>query len=406
VLLIEAGTEVSLHVDAVIEAAERQSGLSIENDTGFLPGLEVLIDSIRNDVWNGYEPHVRASMGRSLAHLLAGRLTVLDCRKRYPPITQLRIEKPIFFIGMGRTGSTLIQTLMAQDPGNIAPQMWETISPAPPPRFGFDGERRERVARIMTWYLEAMPELLSQHPYFIEEGYRALAECGSICELNFSSVQFFTYFGTRSHFDWFMSASHENTIALHRMFLQHLQWGREGRHWMCKAVEHGALLRELKAAYPDALFVWTHRDPYAQTASLASTLAVIRERCGGLNDPIQTGLDALRLVKETLNKGMATRQTSPEDIFHDVYFPDLVREPVETLRLLYEKWGRPFNAETQLAMETWLRNNPSDKGGTHRYTAEQFGLSGNVIERELAQYLDRFGRQLEEARVRREGPGS
>jgi hypothetical protein len=400
VLLIEAGPEVSLDVDAIVEAAQRHAGSSTLGDTSFLPGLEALIDSIRADVWDGYTPHVRACMGRSLAHLLAGRSAVLASRRQYPPISQVPIEKPVFFIGMGRTGSTLIQTLMAQDPANIAPQMWETIVPAPPPRFGLDTRRRDRVAEIMTWYLEAMPELLAQHPYFIEDGYRALAECGSICELNFSSIQFFAYFGVRSYFDWFMDTSHGEAVAFHRMFLQHLQWGREGRHWMCKAVEHGVLLEELKATYPDALFVWTHRDPYAQTASLASTLAVIRERCGGLSDPGQLGRDAVRCVKETVDKGMVTRQASPEGMFHDVYFPDLVRDPIGTLRLLYENWGRPLTAEAQLAMQTWLRNNPSDKGGTHKYAGEQFGLSREFVERELAGYLERFGPELDHARVR------
>ena len=399
-LLIEAGPEVGLDVDAIVEAAQRRTGLSMPGDTGFMPGLEALVDSIRADVWDGYTPRVRASMGRSLAHLLAGRMAVLASRKQYAPISGIRIEKPIFFIGMGRTGSTLIQTLMAQDPANVAPQMWETIVPAPPPRFGLDAPRRDRVAEIMRWYLEAMPDLLAQHPYFIEDGYRALAECGSICELNFSSIQFFAYFGTRGYFDWFMSAPHADTVAFHKMFLQHLQWGREGRHWMCKAVEHGVLLEELKATYPDALFVWTHRDPYAQIGSLASTLAVIRERCGGLNDPAQLGRDAVRCVKETVDKGMLVRQASPPEMFHDVYFPDLVRDPIGTLGFLYEAWGRPLTAEAQVAMETWLRNNPSDKGGTHKYTGEQFGLSRALVERELAGYLDRFGRDLDLARLR------
>jgi hypothetical protein len=406
VLLIEDGPDVRLDVDSITEAAQRQTGLTTVGDTRFLAGLDAVVHSIRNDVWDGYTPHVRACIGRSLAHLLASRMAVMDCRQRHPQIAAVKIEKPIFFIGMGRTGSTLIQTLMAQDPANIAPQMWETILPAPPPRLGLDTRRRDRVAQIMGWYLAAMPELLAQHPYFIEDGYRALAECGSICELSFSSLQFFAYFGARSYFDWFMGAEHGEAVAFHRMFLQHLQWGREGRHWMCKAVEHGVLLDELKSTYPDALFVWTHRDPYSQTASLASTLAVIRERCGGLNDPAQLGRDAVRCVKETIDKGMETRQRSGEAQFHDVYFPDLVRDPIGTLRGLYEKCGRPLNAETQLAMETWLRNNPSDKGGTHKYTGEQFGLEREFVDRKLADYLGRFGRQLDEAQARSTGAGA
>jgi Sulfotransferase family len=392
-LLIEDGPEIELNVGAVVDAARRQSGLSDMGDARFLQGLTALINSIRADVWDGYKSAVRSSIGRSLVHLLVARMAVLDCRKRYPEIERVAIEKPIFFIGMGRTGSTLIQTLMAQDPGHIAPQLWETLAPAPPPIFGIQSERRDRVAQIMSWYLGAMPDLLAQHPYFIEDGYRALAECGSICELSFASLQFFAYFGAKSYVDWFLNADHTETIAFHKMFLQHLQWGREGRHWMCKAVEHGALLHELQLAYPDAVFVWTHRDPYKQAASLASTLAVIRERCGGLEEPAQAGADAVHAIRTTIDKGMATRAASDESRYYDVYFDDLVERPIDTLRGLYEKCGRPFNAEAQLAMETWLRNNRADKGGAHSYTAEQFGLSRDLIQRQLEGYLARFGRR-------------
>ena len=146
----------------------------------------------------------------------------------------------------------------------------------------------------------------------------------------------------RGYFDWFMSAPHADTVAFHKMFLQHLQWGREGRHWMCKAVEHGVLLQELAQGDVSGCPVRrTHRDPYAQIGSLASTLAVIRERCGGLNDPAQLGRDAVRCVKETVDKGMLVRQASPPEMFHDVYFPDLVRDPIGSLGFLYEAGDGP-----------------------------------------------------------------
>ena len=61
-------------------------------------------------------------------------------------------------------------------------------------------------------------------------------------------------------------------------------------------------------------------------------------------------------------------------MYRESYLPDLVRDPIGTLGFLYEAWGRPLTAEAQVAMETWLRNNPSDKGGTRKYTGEQFGL--------------------------------
>ena len=102
-LLIEAGPEVGLDVDAIVEAAQRRTGLSMPGDTGFMPGLEALVDSIGADVWSGFTPRVRASIGRWLAHLLAGRMAVLACRAiRSDQRDRMRSR---FRIGMGRIGS-------------------------------------------------------------------------------------------------------------------------------------------------------------------------------------------------------------------------------------------------------------------------------------------------------------
>ena len=42
------------------------------------------------------------------------------------------MKKPIFIIGMPRTGTTLLSRLMGEDPRLRAPLMWEMGSPCPP----------------------------------------------------------------------------------------------------------------------------------------------------------------------------------------------------------------------------------------------------------------------------------
>ena len=397
--LIKDGPQVELRTDVLMREAERRTKLSDWGDMRFKLGLDALVTSFANDAMPKYTPMTRESIGRSLVDVLSNRLLVLNDRKLHPAIADVRIERPIFFIGMGRTGSTFIQTLFAQDPANISPELWETILPSPPPRFGLSDVRRARLAQIWQWYMEDMTGIETQHPYFIEDGYRALAECGSIGQIAFSSYQYVSYLGTDSYWTWFMQADQTEVVDFHHKFLQHLQWGREGRTWISKAVEHGVYLEALLDRYPDAVFVWTHRDPTSQAASLASIIKTIRAHRGRLGEPEAIGAMAIDSMKQTLDRGMQIRRKADEGRFLDVYYPTLTADPIGTIRGIYRSIGRELNAEAELNMTRWLRNNRADRAGAHKYAPSDFGITKELVERELRDYLAWFGPELERRRI-------
>src|SRR6185503_14067262 len=54
-------------------------------------------------------------------------------RKQYPEIAQQKIVKPVFIIGLGRTGSTILHDILAQDPASRAPLTWEVTEAGFPP---------------------------------------------------------------------------------------------------------------------------------------------------------------------------------------------------------------------------------------------------------------------------------
>jgi len=336
------------------------------------------------------EERVKA-MGPSLVALLKARLQVLDDRKKYPEIAEEKIVRPIFFIGHARTGSTFIQTLFAQDPANVAPEFWEMMLPSPPPKFGMGDERRERVAEIMRWHMEAAPGFETQHPYFIEEGFRALAECGSIMEMSFASYQFYAFYRVPSYNEWFVQADMREPVDFHHKMLQHLQWGRPGRHWVSKAVEHGIYLDALLDEYPDAHFVWTHRDPYDQMGSFASNICTVRQYGGkpvtDFEEPTQQTIQA---VRQTFDRAIAVRDKADPSRFSDVYYRNLTRDPIGVIRGIYEKLGRPLTAEAELRMQSWLRNNKPDKHGAHIYDPKDFGITHEGIREAFSEYLKRF----------------
>ena len=393
--LVEDGPEVPLEVDAIIDAAQSLTGLNDFADLSFKEGLQALIESFRVDVWDKLHPEVRTTIGRSLAHILEMRLRIVDDRKRFPEISGQKIKRPIFCIGMPRTSSTLLHTLLAQDPANVAFQLWESMAPSPPPKFGVDESRRARLEQIMRWHIMRTPEIQSFHHYEIEEGYAAWQECLYIGELSFAAYQPFGIFGTRSYFEWFAAADVDPAIAFHRKFLQHLQWGREGRTWVCKSVDHGIFLSALLKEYPDAVFIWTHRDPLTQAASWASTSRFARQGMLAVpGEPEEVGRDVVLSMKLIAERGMSARRAAQDRQFLDIYFPELNADPMGTVRHLYDWVQRPLTAEAQLRMEAWLRKNRVDRGGGHKYSVEEFGLTESMINEEMKDYLDWFGPEL------------
>ena len=83
-----------------------------------------------------------------------------------------RIERPIFVIGFGRTGTTLIHSLLPEDPGARAPKWWHTHEPSPPPgEVPVADARIELAAQDLYRLLHQAPGLLTLHPYRDRRGH-------------------------------------------------------------------------------------------------------------------------------------------------------------------------------------------------------------------------------------------
>lgn len=384
---------VDFSVQGIMEAASAKAGLTDFGDLGFIPALEVLVKSFKEEGFAKMSPEKVSYMGASLAALLVSRLQVIADRKKYPEIAKEKIVQPIFFIGMARTGSTLIQSLFSEDPANISPEFWEMMAPSPPPKFGMGDARLERVRQLMTWHLQAAPGFETQHPYFIEDGFRALAECGSICEMGFMSYQFFAFYPVGSYEKWFARADATECAKFHHMYLQHLQWGRSGRHWVSKAVEHGVYIDALIKEYPDAHFVWTHRDPIKQLGSLCSNIMTVRQYSGRQVPPEEVkplSQEVFESVHDIYDRAMRARDKIPAHQFHDVAYQDQLNDPIGVVRGLYEKMGRNLTAEAELRMQGWLRRNEHEKHGSHQYNPADYGVEPEKIKKMFAEYYSRY----------------
>ena len=317
--------------------------------------------------------------------ILRNRLLLERDRSLHPAIAQHQIRAPLFVVGLPRTGTTFLHTLLAADPAHRAPLTWEVMEPSPPTNA--EEERRIRRASQNLACLEWMaPNFRKLHPV----GAELPQECVSLMSPSFLSDQFDTMYNVPGYREWFLRQDLQPAYEFHRRFLQHLQERENGRRWILKAPTHMFALPTLLATYPDALFLQTHRAPLEAITSVSSLITILRRVFSNAVDPVEIGTEAIRYWSKTLTKFIGERdRLAPERIF-DLSYVELRRDPMGAVRRVYDHFGWLLSPQAENRMREILAKQPRDLHGFHRYEAAQFGLRREYEQEFFADYCERF----------------
>jgi hypothetical protein len=346
-----------------------------------------LIESLERDAQLSLIGRIAAR--QDMIRLLANRLRMVSDQKRHPEILARPVVRPLFVTGLPRTGTTLLHGLLAQDPAHRAPLNWETMAPSPPPeRTTSQTDRRiGQAERFLAWFHRLNPDIKRIHPL----GARLPEECLIITSHSFYSFQFQTMYHVPSYEAWLEAQDLRTCYAWHRRFLQQLQ-RRSPTRWVLKAPAHLFGIEALFAAYPDAGVIFTHRDPLEVAGSLASLTAVLRSTFSdGVNraavGPEMSGrwCDATQRALRARDAGVA-----PAERFYDVRYADLMRDPIGTVRGIYEHFELPFRPGLEDVLRRYLAEHRKDKHGRHEYTLAEFGLDAEHERQRYRAYRERF----------------
>jgi hypothetical protein len=177
----------------------------------------------------------------------------------------------------------------------------------------------------------------------------------------------------------------------HKRVLQLLQWHCPPHLWHLKTPVHMLSLGALTSVYPDAMFVWTHRDPADVLGSVCSLIAYTRSWVSDRDDSFELGPQQAELWSEALRRAIAFRDEVGEERFCDISWAELQSDPVSVIGRAYDKLGLEFSAEARRRMEEWRTANPPGAHGSHEFTLDEFGISADAVRDQFGFYLDRFG---------------
>jgi hypothetical protein len=373
----------------LLQAARRRAGLADFGEERFREPLAIFLRALEEEA--ALTPVGRFLARREVLTWLENRLRLVDTWKRHPEIGHEEVRAPIFVTGSGRSGTSLLHELLAQDPAARVLLTWEALHPCPPPEAA-TAAREPRIARAdreMRLWERIAPAYGTMH----ENAGDAPQECLYLTVHEFQSDLLSGSYQVPSYQAWLARSDKTHAYRWHRRMLQHLQWRRPGERWVLKAPSHLWTLRELFAVYPDAQVVVTHRDPLVVMASMTSLVATLFWIRSDRVDPRAIAKSWLRGVAFMLNHSLEQRRLGelPGDRIHDVLYHELVRDPIAELRRLYDRLARKLAPEAEARMRAYLAARPQHRRGAHRYTFADTGLDRARERARFAAYQTHFG---------------
>ena len=378
---------------AMFAAASKAAGGATDlGEDDYREGLSVLLRSY--DEESHLNPFGRWMVTQQLTGLLRGRLEAQAWRTKRPEIFDAPVTRPIFILGLPRTGTTALHALVARDPANQVLEYWLAASPKPrPPRAEWESDPRYKEAAQglgLTYWLD--PGLKAIHLLTAD----GPEECRLLLQHTFTDDSFECNSTLPSYSKWYAACDMRPAYRRHRDLLRLVGADTPQRRWVLKYPAHLRWLRALLEVYPDACIVQTHRDPARVLPSLCSLIAGWRGIYEDSPDRRAIAAWVVELWARTMEDAMELRRELGEEHFFDVPFRDTVGDPASAVGRVYAHFGIDYPAETESLLREWHRTHPQHRHGEHRYSAADFGLEPAAIRERFAAYIERFGIEAED----------
>jgi len=384
------GTVAELHA-----AATALTGLADFGEDDYRDGLAVLLESYARDAG------LTAKGVRVARALVRGALTArLSSEAGWagnPEYAGVRIERPVFVIGLPRTGTTALHRLLAADPAHQGLEAWLAEVPQPRP------PRETWAANPVFQYIQAGFERHHVlHPEFMAVHYMAadqVEECWQLLRQSMRSISFECLAHLPGYSAWLRGQDWTGAYRRHRRNLQLIGLPDRGRRWVLKNPSHLFALDALLAVYPDALVVQTHRDPRTAIASVCSLAAQATAGWSATFRGNVIGRDQLETWARGLEEFTEARARHDPARFYDVVYDDFVADPLGTVAGVYQHFGLVLSGQAEDAIRVLCEQSGGGReargrdkqsaaaGPAHHYALADFGLSEAQVDERFAGYF-------------------
>lgn len=339
--------------------------------------------------------------------LLAGLLSLLHSlgflldELLFPGYRKVEIKAPVFIVGVPRSGTTLLQRVLARDHQFTTLTLWECLlAPSISERYFWSalgrvgavlGKPLAPLLRKLRWgALDRVHQLGLQQP---EEDFLLLfpRQACFVMAIVCPKVE---HYWRLSDFDReLLPRERRSLMRFYRSCLQrHLYYHGDQRRLLSKNPSFTSCMESLAETFPDARFVACVRDPGATAPSQLSALQPAMHLLG--NGELKSEIrDRLLAMLHRYYQILAVQADRPNLAL--VPMGNLKQDLEGSVRRLYAFLGQALPPGFELTLARESESARRYRSG-HRYRAEDYGLKAGELERMFADVWPRIPRTAAE----------
>ena len=383
---------LSAQFDCWHESAMAATGLRDFGSDDYHAALRLLLSDL--DRYPRFNALGLSTIAEQVTGLLVARLIRQSGLTQNPATLATPILRPLFIVGMARTGTTALHRLIALDAQTQSLPFWLGNIPMPrPPRETWDAHPLfQRVKQALEQSAFLNEELRKVHPVDADMP----DECRWSIDQSFWSSTFAQTTRNPNYAAWYIDTDARYAYQYHRQTLCLVANG-DTRRWILKDPAHIFGMDALLAVFPDACIVQMHREPLACMRSIANLAWEVRRKHMELDATMEeTGTLLLENWAAGLRKMERVRAAHDPAQFLDLHIDEFRADPVRAIERIYEYFGFPVN---DAALGAWRRQAEIDRASTHLAAgrAPDFGLTRERVNALLGDYLERYWQVTERA---------
>ncbi|MFE5474273.1 sulfotransferase family protein [Nocardia sp. NPDC056541] len=366
-------------VEELEAAAAGLTGLTDFGPSEYREGLGVLLSSYREEA--DLSPQGIQAVQGELTGILASRLISQAQWAARPEYAEVAIERPVFIVGMPRTGTTTLHRMLTADPAHQGLQMWLGYAPQPrPARADWAADPVfQMVQKGIDGFVEQVPGYLGIHNRRADE----VEECWLLTRQSMLSAYFEFTGNLPSYSAWLAEQDFTETYQRYRRNLQLIGLPDAGKRWVLKSSSHLVCLDALLATFPDALVIQTHRRP--ASVVLGSACSMVNKMVAGRSAGFQgeaIGPILLEFAVRSLERYATDRAEYDQALFHDVEFDEFTADPLAVVTDIYRRLGREITDEVRTAMLAVVAED--DRLRSHTYDLTDYGITADEVDARLS----------------------
>ena len=214
-------------------------------------------------------------------------------------------------------------------------------------------------------------------------------ECQLITALDFKSISFAYSARVPNYQNFIGHCDYSSAFMWHKRFLQAMETTTKPSYWLLKDPCHIQHIEEILNVYPDAKFIFIHRNPIEVIGSISSLTFNLRSAFSKKVDNVELGKESLSFWGNASKEFLKQRRQLPESNMVDITFLDFTSDPIGSIEAIFRKFNLDLNQETREKMLSFAEQK-SQLSLKHNYSLDEFGLKEDMVNQVFSAYKNEF----------------